>query len=289
MVNKRAALIKNNSGQSLPMVIVLGALLSILSASLLTLFRTYVHLGVKQGCILQKQELATMALEHSIYQLQKESNWFNLPITNFHNYSHEFTTDLGNFSVHIVNGNLFLTDLSSPGTSPRQAQDEYKTIGIKVKTKPQNCTGAYYAVVQRKSLGGPLISKGKINLPCTDAKYSHSNLYWGDIYSSNTNTGYCRIPSIEVAKGQIGLTHHAWLPKVYSKADIYTAVGYTGGRTGSYIFASSYHDMSPTAHCHPYSPFAVVPDMDLDYFKNCLLYTSPSPRDRTRSRMPSSA
>ena len=26
-----------------------------------------------------------------------------------------------------------------------------------------------------------------------------------------------------------------------------------------------------------------------DYFKDCLLYTSPSPRDRTRSRMPSSA
>ena len=28
---------------------------------------------------------------------------------------------------------------------------------------------------------------------------------------------------------------------------------------------------------------------DLDCFKDCLLYTSPSPRDRTRSRMPSSA
>ena len=27
----------------------------------------------------------------------------------------------------------------------------------------------------------------------------------------------------------------------------------------------------------------------LDYLKTCLLYTSPSPRDRTRSRMPSSA
>ena len=26
-----------------------------------------------------------------------------------------------------------------------------------------------------------------------------------------------------------------------------------------------------------------------DYDSNCLLYTSPSPRDRTRSRMPSSA
>jgi len=28
---------------------------------------------------------------------------------------------------------------------------------------------------------------------------------------------------------------------------------------------------------------------DTDFFKICLLYTSPSPRDRTRSRMPSSA
>ena len=27
----------------------------------------------------------------------------------------------------------------------------------------------------------------------------------------------------------------------------------------------------------------------MDYYKNCLLYTSPSPRDRQKSRMPSSA
>ena len=31
-----------------------------------------------------------------------------------------------------------------------------------------------------------------------------------------------------------------------------------------------------------------LPDIDID-FDDCLLYTSPSPRDRTRSRMPSSA
>ena len=30
-------------------------------------------------------------------------------------------------------------------------------------------------------------------------------------------------------------------------------------------------------------------DAYYDKYKNCLLYTSPSPRDRTRSRMPSSA
>ena len=30
-------------------------------------------------------------------------------------------------------------------------------------------------------------------------------------------------------------------------------------------------------------------DAKCQYFKSCLLYTSPSPRDRTRSRMPSSA
>ena len=28
---------------------------------------------------------------------------------------------------------------------------------------------------------------------------------------------------------------------------------------------------------------------DIEHLDNCLLYTSPSPRDRTRSRMPSSA
>ena len=30
-------------------------------------------------------------------------------------------------------------------------------------------------------------------------------------------------------------------------------------------------------------------DLAIDAYKACLLYTSPSPRDRTRSRMPSSA
>ena len=30
-------------------------------------------------------------------------------------------------------------------------------------------------------------------------------------------------------------------------------------------------------------------DLDIELLKRCLLYTSPSPRDRTRSRMPSSA
>ena len=34
--------------------------------------------------------------------------------------------------------------------------------------------------------------------------------------------------------------------------------------------------------CKKYEPFD-------DALKDCLLYTSPSPRDRTRSRMPSSA
>ena len=32
-----------------------------------------------------------------------------------------------------------------------------------------------------------------------------------------------------------------------------------------------------------------MPRWDRAYAKDCLLYTSPSPRDRTRSRMPSSA
>ena len=39
----------------------------------------------------------------------------------------------------------------------------------------------------------------------------------------------------------------------------------------------------------PYVPVHDFPDDDDDDDDTCLLYTSPSPRDRTRSRMPSSA
>ena len=35
--------------------------------------------------------------------------------------------------------------------------------------------------------------------------------------------------------------------------------------------------------------FLVHPEANKAMIKDCLLYTSPSPRDRTRSRMPSSA
>ena len=37
------------------------------------------------------------------------------------------------------------------------------------------------------------------------------------------------------------------------------------------------------------SNVVVSPGTQPKYMKSCLLYTSPSPRDRTRSRMPSSA
>ena len=35
--------------------------------------------------------------------------------------------------------------------------------------------------------------------------------------------------------------------------------------------------------------FGIPGEENLDLLESCLLYTSPSPRDRTRSRMPSSA
>ena len=38
-----------------------------------------------------------------------------------------------------------------------------------------------------------------------------------------------------------------------------------------------------------YTPQMMLVDLDHGPFWICLLYTSPSPRDRTRSRMPSSA
>jgi|DewCreStandDraft_4_1066084.scaffolds.fasta_scaffold02906_16 hypothetical protein len=261
---RRVKKIKKHKAQSFPFVMVLAAVLSLFGAALLNIFSIETKHLVKTSCIIQKQDLASLALEHAILKLQQGTNWYNVSsLTNFRGYSKEFESPLGKYAIHISDGNLFLTDLNDP--TSRQAKDEYKTIGIKVKTKILDCTGAFYAVVQRKMLGGPLISKGRIDLPCTDAKINDSNFYWGDIFSANTNNGYCRIPRIEVAKGS---PTQYWLPKVYSAADIYTSVGYTGGRFGpNYYFASTYDDMSPTAHCHPFSQYATAPDVDFDYFK----------------------
>ena len=59
-----------------------------------------------------------------------------------------------------------------------------------------------------------------------------------------------------------------------------------GGRNSSalaYMFRNTFHRRRDI------DLQAVVIDEGMNRFKDCLLYTSPSPRDRTRSRMPSSA
>ena len=48
------------------------------------------------------------------------------------------------------------------------------------------------------------------------------------------------------------------------------------------------HTFNPSKPIGPWF-FTIVRHKIIDQFRNCLLYTSPSPRDRTRSRMPSSA
>ena len=42
-------------------------------------------------------------------------------------------------------------------------------------------------------------------------------------------------------------------------------------------------------HCHVRDPETGIPSRRVDLYEDCLLYTSPSPRDTVTSRMPSSA
>ena len=53
-------------------------------------------------------------------------------------------------------------------------------------------------------------------------------------------------------------------------SDLYICAAHQGGHTWMVGYTIATHDATPVRH-------------------SCLLYTSPSPRDRTRSRMPSSA
>ena len=82
----------------------------------------------------------------------------------------------------------------------------------------------------------------------------------------------------------------------WKQGQVLTAIEYESGEKE----VRENKEPPPTAACHDIAHFicAMHDNLEWDYEKNpnhiaeynaCLLYTSPSPRDRTRSRMPSSA
>ncbi|HPD18672.1 MAG TPA: hypothetical protein PLF61_03295, partial [Candidatus Goldiibacteriota bacterium] len=130
---------KKKKAQALPFVIVVAAVFSLLSIALLDLFSIETKQLVRTSCIMQKQELASLALEHAIMKLQQGTNWYNVSsLTNLRGYSKEFESPIGKYAIHIADGNLFFSNLTD--SNSRQAKDEYKTIGIKVKSKILDCT-----------------------------------------------------------------------------------------------------------------------------------------------------
>ena len=57
----------------------------------------------------------------------------------------------------------------------------------------------------------------------------------------------------------------------------------------SYLFVDIAHKVAAYQEAHPEKEIIRLGIGDVTQPLACLLYTSPSPRDRTRSRMPSSA
>ncbi len=262
-------LLRGQKGQSLFFVLILAAVLSLAAMGLLKIFEQGNKLAVINDCMMKKEELSIIALEHALYRLQQGSAWEDFSsLPGMTGHSKQFSTKLGTYSLSVEKGNLFLTNPSDPDS--RQDKTDYRTIFIRVLTEPVKCDGEYYAVVKNAGYGGPLISRGKIDLPCSESKsftktlltkklFFHYGFYWGDVYSANPADGYCRIPQVLVGTG--GTHHEPWLPHVYAAGNIYTLAD------DDFNFRYFYDDMSPTAHSHPYSEFAQAPDIDFEYFK----------------------
>jgi len=251
--------------QTAPVVLIMTAILTIFAMALLGLFRYDTQRMAMRACMADKDELAQSAIDHALFKLQAGTNWDNIP-ANFIGYSNEFSTSFGTYTMHITKGNFFMTGLSAPYPI-RQNETSDRTIGIKVKTL-SGCTGMYVGVVRKVGFGGPIVSRGNINAPTDPSSNNDADfeVYWGDIYSANTNTGYCSLPAVPVGDGN----HHPqdWKPQVYSAADIYTAYSsVTSGRTATIMYQSTYMDMTPSANCHPYSSYANAPDIDFEYYK----------------------
>ncbi|MBN2753671.1 MAG: hypothetical protein JXR81_02265 [Candidatus Goldbacteria bacterium] len=253
--------IKNSGGQILATALIVGAVIAILAYTLLFLFQQESKMLVKTMDITRKQELASIGMEHARYRMQLQNNWYNIPMTGFQ-YDEEYNIPgLGSYAVTIEKGNLFMTD------SVRQGHEEYRTIGVKVKVYPSGELHQFYGVIKKLGYGGPLISKGKINLPCNNNSIDANGIpmygfFWGDVYHANRDDDTFHFPYIPVGMGST--TPKAWGPAVYSASNIYTAYGKSGG---NYQFGYVGEDMSPTAKSHPYSPMAIAPQISLQAYK----------------------
>ncbi len=259
-------------GQTLPGVIIMAGSMSILAMALLFMFRQSNQNMVTAISSLEKEELAGVALEHAMAKLQTGSNWDLAPVEGdteglegFFKYDREYyVPGKGYYTLYILKGNLFKTGDTD---HPRQGEKDYRTIGIKVKTKNTGKKGRYVAVVQRRNFGGPLISKGKINLPTpstTDQDdMAHFLFFWGDIFSAKNEHNACRMPVVPTGAGEY--EPQDWMPHVYAANDIYTSYGTDAD--DEYIYDYTYKNMSPTTHCHPFSPYAKAPEIDFNYYK----------------------
>ena len=103
-----------------------------------------------------------------------------------------------------------------------------------------------------------------------------------DDHYYNPNWGYqngkVRNAVVGDAHQPVGILTHEW--KINEKSSLETAVSYQTGLS-KVSGLDWYNAEDPRPDYYRY-----LPSFDPNY---CLLYTSPSPRDRTRSRMPSSA
>ena len=94
--------------------------------------------------------------------------------------------------------------------------------------------------------------------------------------------------------GMVNLNHHQALWNLRQEPRLHGAFADLYGTRRLYVTADRQHFKPPQHAAHPAwgDPGSVHKGLhwDMDTRRGaCLLYTSPSPRDRTRSRMPSSA
>ena len=200
--------------------------------------------------------------------------------------------------LHLTSGNLLVTDIFLGDDTQFVKTNADGSMSIGTNVGQYGIGGNTWTFDNAGNLtlpdGGSILSNNNLTIQTSEIIYLRSTSVGGvGIYSGNSQLAVTSGVGIETYADAINFTPNAEGDVLIdiNNANTFVAIS---SPVGSWMFGHDGTTTFPSNTIHTNNDLTIqasgIPDtVTAITYSTCLLYTSPSPRDRTRSRMPSSA